>query len=170
MIRKFVALAALAASLSGCMLQSKTPTYGDAESELVLGNANGKVRTSRMTNGTWETDPDQQEIAVSGNHYVVRDKSSSVVLNFVALNDSWFVMQAVETGNAAVYMLADVKDGAAEAYPLSCDELKKDKSNSIYVSYEGDDCFIKPDADAKKLFTSLMENAGKAAFRMEILH
>ncbi len=169
MIRKFAVLALAAAVLCGCVLQSQQPLYTDDSAELVLGAQNGVARMSSWREGKWVEDNDERvEIVVEDKHYVARAKSD-VVLHFVRLRDNWFVVQGVETGSSAAYMLAEVSDGAAEGRVISCTDLKANPASAKWVKFEGDDCFVRPDAQAKELFTALLENPRAPSFRMEII-
>ncbi len=170
MIRKFAVLALAAAVLCGCVLQSRAPIYGDTDAALVLGPTGGIVKMSDWKNGRWvETDDERVEIGAVGKHYVVKSKTD-VELHFVKLKGNWFVVQGVETGSAAVYMLAEVKDRGAEGRVLACKDLKANAAVARWITHEGDDCFVKPGTMAKELFTALLDNPGAPTFRMEIIH
>ena len=169
MFKQILVFATLAALLCGCVLQSRSPLYGDNEAQLALGAAGGPVLVSNWRDGKWEADAERVEITVTGNHYEAMAKPAAIALHFVPLGGLWFVLQAVEAGKPAVYMLAEVKDKSAEVYSLPCSDLKKDAGIANWISYEGDDCFIEPGAPASTLFAALLKTPGEPSSRFELL-
>lgn len=168
-MKHLFALAFVALALCGCVLQSRAPIFNDSQSELVLGGQGGLTRTASFVKGQWEDEKEQLPIAVEGKHYVVRDKTA-VIVNFIPLSGTRYVMQVRENDGPAAYLLAEVTGKIAEARSLACTDLKKNAALAEAVDYQGDDCFIRPGTDAKKLFTTLADIPGKASFRLEILH
>lgn len=169
MFDRFIALAAAALLLAGCVLQSREPLYTDSQSELALGRIGGTTETANLRDGKWVVDPERAVIAVEGKHYVVRGKSD-VALHLTKLQGSWFVLQAREAQGPAGYMLAQVKEQVATVHPLLCKDLAKKHDASHSISFVGDDCGINTGTDPKKLFTSLIKKAGKPSFRLQIVH
>ncbi len=169
MLKKFILIAVAAVALAGCVLQSREPLFDDGQAVRALGKVGGTTETASLREGKWVIDEERIPITVEQNHYAVRAKSQ-VLLHFVPLRGSWFVMQARESQGPAGYMLAEVKDNVAEVHPLLCKELSQDHAASHSISFVGDDCGIKADADPKKLFTSLIKKAGKPSFRLQIVH
>ena len=169
MIRRMVVLAALAATLGGCVLQSRAPRYGDGESVLALGETGGKARMSSWQNGAWAPDDESVEIKVAGKHYEAVAGSGSVTLYFVPLQDEWFIVQGSDASNPAVYMLAEVKQRAAEIRTFGCSDLKKNPRVAAAIGFEGNDCYIKPDAAMKPLFMALLASPGEPVSRLEIV-
>ena len=136
--------------------------------ELVLGTIGGPAVISSWRDGGWVNEGDSAEIAVKGQHYEATSDSAVIALTFVKLRDDWYVLQAVETDMPAVYMLAKIKDRTAEVSPLSCSDLKKDQSLAQRISYEGDDCFIRPGLHMEGLFLKLLEHPDEATSRIAI--
>ena len=169
MLNRCLALVLAAVILGGCVLQSRTPLYSDAEAMLALGETGGMVRMSSWKDGKWEPDAELAAIAVTGKHYEATAKSSTIALTFVPLSGSWFVLQAVEADKPAVYMLAEAKGGAANVRPLSCRDLRKDDRLHAWIDHDGDDCFIKPGAPAQELFTNLLRSPGEPTSRLEFI-
>lgn len=169
MIKRFIATALLSAVLGGCVLQSRAPRFGEAEAVLALGESGGRALMSSWQNNKWVADSEPVEIKVKDHHYEAVAKDGSVTLQFVPLAGGWFVIQASDPKNPAIYMLAEVKQKAAEARPLACSDLKKSAEAASSISFEGDDCYIKPEADAKLLFATLMKSPGQATSRLEIV-
>lgn len=165
MIRQILAFAAFAALLCGCVLQSRVPFYSDADGQLILGETGGPAQMSNWRDGKWVADKDQLRISVTGKHY----QAENIAMTFVALSGDWLVLQAVEEGKPAAYLLAQAKDRAVEVWPLACTDLKKNDTFSASISYEGDDCFINPGAPAKELFAALLTNPGQPTSRLVLL-
>ena len=168
MIKRLLVLAAAALLLAGCVLQSRTPLYDDKLAELALGDKGGPAKLWNRDKGSWVAEKDKVEINVRGRHYEAVSEGSTIVLRFVKISGSTYVMQAEETGKPAVYLLAEVKGAAAEVRPLACKDMKADAQFSKWISYEGDDCYIKPGAPAATLFAALAKLPGEASSRMEI--
>jgi hypothetical protein len=153
MISKLAVLTLAAAVLSGCVLQSRAPIYGDRQASLALGSKDGVAKMSEWENGKWvDSGHGPVEIAVVGKHYVAKSKTD-VALHFVKLKGNWFVVQGVESGSV-----------------LACKDLKANAATERWIDYQGDDCFVKRGTKAKELFTALLENPGAPSFRMEIIH
>jgi hypothetical protein len=169
MIRKLLALAAAAFILGGCVLQSRVPIYTDKDADLALGKVGGTTETASLRDGQWVIDKERHIIAVEGRHYVVRS-STNVALHFTQVSGDWYVIQGREDNGPAAYLLAEVKDRVAMVRPIACSDLKSNTEAANFVEHQGDDCFIKPGAAAKKLFTSLLKNPGEPVFRMQIIH
>lgn len=168
MFRSAAVLVFTALMLSGCVLQSRVALYSDAAGELVLGQASGAAVISNWRDGTWVEENDTATITVKGQHYVAASESTVIDLAFVKLRDDWYVLQAVEKDKSAVYMLAKIKDRTADVTPLACSDLKKDASLTQQISYEGDDCFIRPGLHMDNLFFKLLEHPGEATSRLAI--
>ena len=168
MIRALIALAAAAVLLCGCVLQSRSPLYDDRHSTLALGDNGGDAFTSTLKDGKWVRDAGEFKIRVVGRHYEATAESSVVTLHFVPLQDSWFVLQATDTEQLTAYLLARISEGTAITYPLSCRVLKQKDKLLAWIDFEGDDCFIKPTAPDRQLFTELSKDPGEPSSRLEI--
>jgi hypothetical protein len=169
MVKTIATLVAIAGLLCGCVLQSRVPRYTDAEAELVLGMSGGSAQMSSWRDGKWVTDRGDVRIDVRDRHYEAWAESSSISLHFIPLKGSWYVLQAIEADKSAVYMLAKVTGQSAEAYALSCSDLKKNTRLEAWISFESEDCFINPDAPKEKLFTALLATPGEPSSRLEII-
>ena len=165
MIRQIFILAMVSALLCGCVLQSRVPLYSDGDGQLILGETGGPAQMSDWRDGKWVADKDQLRISVTAKHY----KAENITMTFVPLKDEWLVLQAVEEGKSAVYLLAQAKGWAVEVWPLACADVKKNAAFATWISYEGDDCFINPGAPAKELFAASLANPGHATSRLELL-
>ena len=168
MIRKFVVLLIAAMALGGCVLQSRVPLYTDAAGELVLGSTGGRALISSWKDGKWVKDTDTATVTIAGQHYEATSESSVIDLTFVRLRDDWYVLQAVERGRPAVYMLAEISERTAEITTLACTDLKKDASLAPRISYDGDDCFIRPGLHMEGLFLKVLEHPGEPSSRLAI--
>lgn len=168
MMRYIAVVVALAVLLGGCMLQSRTPLYSDADAELPLGAAGGAAAVSNWRDGKWQPEGDAVALTVSGRHYIARSQSSAVTLHFVPMGGSWFVLQASESGKPAVYLLAEVTGRSAVTHPLSCSDLKEDQSLKAWIRHEGDDCFVVEGIPARELFATLLKHPAPASSRLEL--
>jgi hypothetical protein len=168
-MKNVLALALVALVLCGCVLQSRTPLFDDSQSALALGDQSGMTRTASYRNGQWEDEKEQLPIVAEGKHYVVRDKTA-VTVHFIPLSGYQYAVQVRENDGPASYLLAEVKGKVAEARSLACADLKTNAAFAADVDYLGDDCFIRPGTEAKKLFTTLADTPGEASFRLEIVH
>lgn len=169
MIGRMAIVATIAAMLGGCVLQSRAPRFGDSDAVLALGATGGLARMSNWRDGKWVPEDESAEIKITGMHYEAATASAWVSLHFVPLEGAWFVVQGSDRANPAAYMLAEVKQQTAELRPLACGDLKTNASAAASISFEGDDCFIKPEADAKRLFTTLLHSPGEPTSRLEIV-
>ena len=168
MIGRVFILAVLAVAIGGCVLQSRTPRYGDHDAILALGKAGGVAVMSNWQDGAWVADAEQIEIKVDGQHYEAISKTGNIGLTFVAIQGPWFVLQGTDGDHAAVYMLAEIRNGGAEIRPLACRDLKTNTDVAAAISFEGDDCYIKPDAEMKPIFAALLASPEAASSRLEI--
>jgi len=168
MMRYIAIIAALAVMLGGCMLQSRTPLYSDADAELALGAEGGAAAVSNWRDGRWEAESDDVSLGVSGRHYMAKAQSGAVALHFVPMGGSWYVLQASEPGKPAVYLLAEVTGRSAVTHPLPCSDLKKDPSLTAWISHEGDDCFVVAGIPPHQLFAALLKHPAPASSRLEL--
>lgn len=171
MARSLAAILLLAGLLSGCVLQSRAPLFGDRDSRLVFGEGQFQALMFGPRDGKWVPEDDRASLASKGTHYVASDgkKDEEIALAFVPLSGKWHVVQASDARNPAVYMFAEVNTGSADIYPLSCSALKSDSSLAKWIEFTGDDCFVNADAPRKTLFTALLARRGEATSRMEIM-
>ncbi len=168
MFSRLIVLVLAAVLLSGCILQSREPLYGDKDSSLVLGEASGVTRTASRKTGAWEDDPEALPIRPEGNHYVVEGKAT-VELHFVKLQGDWFVLQARQPQGPAAFLLARIKDKVAEARPLACREVETIHALEASVVPVGDNCFIREGADPRKLFKAILKTNPEPSVRLLIV-
>ena len=168
MIRKVYTLVAAAILLCGCVLQSHSPLYDDRQSKPALGANGGEAVTSTLKDGQWVRDGDVFKAKVVGNHYEVTAGKSLVTLRFVPLQDSWFVLQATGDEQLTAYLLARISGNAAITYPIACRDLKQRSKLLAWIDFEGDDCFIKPTAPLRQLFSEVLKDPGEPSSRLEI--
>jgi hypothetical protein len=169
MPRDALLAAAACLLLSGCVLQSKDPLYGDDSADLALGSAGGTTESASRKDGAWVIDGDPMPIVVQGRHYVVHDKTDMTLL-FARLEGDWYVLQAREGNGPAAYMLAEVRNQVAEVHPLLCRDLALDQEAAAQIEFKGEDCAIKTGASPKRLFTALVNKSGDATGRLRIVH
>ena len=171
MWKKLAVLTVTAASLCGCILESKTPVFAETAAQLVLGETGGTARMLSWKDGAWEADAETPAITVQDHHYQIAAKDGAVSLAFVPVNTTWFAVQGHDGKTNAAYMLAQITDGGADIWPVTCSKLKETKFKSQWIEHRGDDCFITPGAPAKDLFAALAADTqmGHAPSRMEII-
>ena len=169
MIRRLLVLTAAALALAGCVLQSRVPLFDDSSSVLALGDKGGGARVENFDKGKWVEEKEALTIDVVGKHYEAHSGKATVILNFVKLSASTFILQGRENDENAAYMIAQVKDGVAEVRPLACTDIKKDETLAKWVEYVKDDCFVKPGAPAQELFIALAKLPGDPTSRLTII-
>lgn len=166
MPKRLIALLAILISLTGCILQSPEPAFSDGDGRLALGPSGGVFFLFSRRDGTWVKDAETMALQREGRHYNVSGKTPVMALTFIPLAGAWHVLQATEQGKPAAYMLASVKDGSADIYPLGCSDLKRREDLGSAIRHDGDDCFIREDTDAMALFLKLVATPGEASARM----
>lgn len=167
MLRTFSAVL-LMFILSGCVLQSKAPLFGDSEAKLVFGDGPQVARVFSRKDGAWVDENETVTLTPEGQHYVAMAKDGAVTLRFIPLQGPRFVVQANEADKPPVYLLADVGRRSADFRVLSCDDLKSNGAISQWVSYQGDDCFVEDHAPRDQLFKAILAMPGEASSRLTI--
>jgi len=163
---RFLAAVFLCFALSGCILQSKEPLFSDAEGELLLAPYGGRFATYSLEGDNWERDEGTIGLIPTAKHYVITEGKTAVSITFAALSGSWFVMQAEETGKPASYTLVDAQKGELLLHPLNCEPLRKSGKHGDAITFDGEDCTIKPGADTAAMFKSLAAEMGPARMKL----
>lgn len=167
MLTRFAGLAVVVLMLAGCVLQSQEPVFSDEQSSLVLGPSALTMKSYSWKDGQWTEDKERLALTVEGRHYVAKEDNSTAGLAFIPLTGGWFAVQATEAAKPTNYTLATVKDGVAVFHLLECVELKKRPELEAYISYRGDDCFIKDGTNAMALFGELIKQPGEPSAKIE---
>lgn len=155
----------LAVALSGCILQSKLPLFGDAQAKRLLADYPNLVAYEK-SGQDWVKSKEQFVIAASGPRYTATVDKTELVFRFVPITGTWWVMQAVEADKPTSYVLVDAQASELLIYPITCKALETSGNYTKLVKFAGSDCFIKFGADYKMLFTKLSEAPGEATTKL----
>ena len=155
----------LAVALSGCVLQSRLPLFGDAQAKRLLAEYPNLVAYEK-SGQDWVKSKEQFVISASGPRYTTTVDKTELVIRFVPITGTWWVLQAVEAGKPASYVLVDAQASELLLYPITCKALEASGNFTKLVKFAGTDCFIKFGADYKALFTGLSEAPGEATTKL----
>ena len=155
----------LSVALSGCILQSRLPLFGDAQAKRLLAEYPSLVAYEK-SGEDWVKSKEQFVIATSGRRYTTTVDKTELVIRFVPVTGTWWVLQAEEAGKPASYVLVDAQASELLLYPITCKALEASGNFTKLVKFAGSDCFIKFGADFKALFTTLSEAPGEATTKL----
>jgi hypothetical protein len=155
----------LAVAVSGCILQSKLPLFGDAQAKRLLADYPNLVAYEKSGHD-WVKSKEQFVISAKGPRYTATVDKTELVFRFVPITGTWWVLQAVEADKPTSYVLVDAQAGELLIYPITCKALEASGNFSKFVKFAGSDCFIKFGADYKALFTGLSEAPGEATTKL----
>jgi hypothetical protein len=155
----------VALALSGCILQSRLPLFGDGDAKLLLADYANLV-TFEKTSGDWVKAKDQIVFVAQGAHYTATLDKTELDIRFVPIKDSWWVLQAEEASKPAAYLLVEARPAEILFYPIACKTLKDSGSFEKAIEFVDSDCFIKPDADFRSLFSGFTANPGEATTKL----
>jgi hypothetical protein len=164
LVRAFLA-AVLALALSGCILQSKLPLFGDGDAKMLLADY-ANLATFEKTSGEWVKAKDQIVFVAQGAHYTATLDKTELAIRFVPIKDGWWVLQAEEVAKPAAYLLVEAKPKEVLFYPIACKTLKEKGSFETSIEFVDSDCFIKPDADYRALFSGFTASPGEATTKL----
>ncbi len=154
----------VALALSGCILQSRAPLFGDAQAKLLLdGYAN--VITFEKSGGDWVKSKDQIAFVKQAGHYLATLDKTELLIRFVPIEGNWWVLQAEEASKPTAYLLVEAKPAELLFYPIACKTLKEAGSYEKTVEFVDSDCFIKPESDSKALFAGFTAHPGEPTTR-----
>lgn len=155
MTTRFLAAIIVCLTLTGCILQSKTPLFTDEQGELILATYGRHFATYSLDGGSWKKDEGMIGLTPASKHYVMAEGKTTVAITFAAIADSWWVMQVQEAGKPVSYSLVDAQKGEIFLHPLNCGLLRKSGKFDGFITFEGEDCSVKDGADATAMFKSL---------------
>jgi hypothetical protein len=155
----------LALALSGCILQSKSPLFTDAQAQLALAKY-GTLATYEKSGNDWKRSSDQISFTPTANHYIAKAGKSELEISFVPIDGNWWALQAVEAARPATYVLVDAEARELLFYPIACKDLKDGGKFADAIAFVDSDCFVKPGADYKALFKSLTSTPGEASAKL----
>ena len=155
----------LAVALSGCILQSKLPLFGDAQAKRLLADY-PNLMAYEKSGQNWVKSKEQFVISAKGPRYTATIDKTELVFRFVPIAGTWWVLQAVEADKPTSYVLVDAQAGELLFHPITCKALEASGNYNEFVRFAGSDCFIKFGADYKALFTALSEAPGEATTKL----
>jgi hypothetical protein len=155
----------LGVALSGCILQSKLPLFGDAQAKMLLAKY-ANLMAYEKSGQDWIKSKDQIVFSVQARHYLAKADKSEMVVRFVPITNDWWVLQAVETDEPASYVLVEAQANELLLYPITCKALQISGNFDKYVKFVDTDCFIKFGADYKALFKLLSESPGESTTKL----
>lgn len=158
--------------LSGCVLHSKTPIFGDAEAVPALGRHALTFAVSGYDKGVWvANDEPIVKARREGRHYLVPDASDPADLTkagryyFIPLDTDRYVVEAV-AGGEADYAIASWDGKTLLVSPLDCVKLKTSLKTNALVMFLNDACSLRPsDTPPLALFQTLAQRAGEPLLR-----
>jgi hypothetical protein len=158
--------------LSGCVLHSKTPIFGEAEAVPALGHHRLTFAVSTFDKGVWVANDDPVVSAkAEGRHYFVPDAATPADLTkaeryyFIPLDGTRYVVEAV-AGGEADYAIATWDGKTLLVSPLDCAALKTSLKTNDLVTFVDDACRLRPsDAPPLVLFEKLAQRAGEPSLR-----
>jgi hypothetical protein len=167
MVMRWILVFVLCFGLGGCVLQSATPNFKEAQGVALPQSLGKHFVLENFTDGAWKAEESNAiSFTTTGNHYLARnEKNDEIEVLFVAFGKGAWVMQAAEKGKPSTYVLADIKADALMLRPLFCDDLKKRDDVKTIVRFEGSDCFLKGQSELSA-FKLLAAKAGPAKMRL----
>ena len=155
----------VALALSGCILQSKVPLFGDGDARMLLADY-ANLATFEKSAGEWAKAKDQIVFVAHGSHYTATLDKTELAIRFVPIKDSWWVLQAEEAAKPAAYLLVEAKPAEILFYPIACKTLKEQGSFAATIEFVDSDCFIKPGIDHAALFRALTATPGEPSTKL----
>lgn len=141
--RQALASLALFLLLSGCVLESKTPLFGDTQGVLALNALGSEFTMETFADGTWKAEEGRAVFTAEGRHYMLTtpDEQEPIEVLLVPLEGNRFVGQARENREKPfLYLIADVGQAEVLLSLLSCDELKALGTFAGDIGFSGGDC------------------------------
>jgi hypothetical protein len=141
--RQALASLALFLLLSGCVLESQTPLFGDTQGVLALNAIGTEFTMESFADGKWKVEEGKAVFTPEGRHYLVTtpDGKEPIEVLLVPLEGNRFVGQARESREKPfLYLIADVGQEEVLLSLLSCDELKALGTFAGDIGFSGGDC------------------------------
>lgn len=163
-------LLAMAGSLllSGCVLQSQAPLFGDTQGAPALEALGTSFAMESFSDGKWNMEEGKAVFTASGRHYLMSspDGKPPIEVLFVPLDGKRFAVQAREGKDKPfVYLVAEISKAEVLLTLLGCDDLKKAGRFGGDISFDGDECSFARTPEMP-LFLSLAAAAGPAKSRL----
>ncbi len=166
--RQVLASLALCLLLSGCVLQSQTPLFGDTQGVLALKELGSEFTMETFADGKWKAEEGKAVFTPEGRHYMFAtpDGKEPIEVLLIPLEGNRFVGQARENREKPfLYLIAEVGQEEVLLSLLSCDELKALGTLAGDIRFSGGDCTFAGVPDLA-LFQKLAKAIGPAKSRM----
>jgi hypothetical protein len=89
-----------------------------------------------------------------------------MVITFVPLEDSWWILQAAETAGSSTYVLAKAEPKELLIYSLECKRLQESGKFGAEIEFSGSSCFIREKTDKMGLFKALIGSASEPSTKL----
>ena len=162
---KKILMLSLALFLGGCILQSETPNFSEANGKPLLGKAGGSYLAYSLDKGVWTVEDKPVSLLAVGKHYEFSEKGKTTEITSIPISGEWWIAQFQEGKEAAVYVLADKQTDAIYIHTLGCDDLKKLSWSKTHVTFVKDDCFLAAHTKAEA-FKDLIGVAGPRTMKL----
>jgi hypothetical protein len=166
--RQALAPLALCLLLSGCVLESQAPLFGDTQGVLALNAMGTEFTMESFADGKWKVEEGKAVFTPDGRHYMVTtpDGKEPIEVLLVPLEGNRFVGQARESSEKPfLYLIAEVGQVEVLLSLLSCDELKALGTFAEDINFDGGDCTFAGVPDLA-LFQRLAKAIGPAKSRL----
>ncbi len=161
---RVIFLGLLAFGLAGCMLQSGTPLFGEAEARLLLADYPNPVVYQR-DDGGWKKSEEQVSFSPEAAHYLMTPDNAKMQLYFVPLDGPWWILQATET-SGATYVLAKAEAKQLLVFPLDCKTLEDSGKYRDAVAFSDSSCTVREGIDRLALFKSFIADLGEPTTKL----
>ena len=162
---RLIYLSLLAFGLSGCILETKKPLFDDADAKLLLADYPNLAAYERDDDG-WKKSDDSLSFTAEASHYLVKSGKSDMQIFFVPIEGPWWILQGTETTGPTSYVLVKAEPKELLVYSLDCKSLKDAGKYENDIDFVDSDCFVKAEADAMALFTSLTAAAKEPSTKL----
>lgn len=166
--RRFLMAMAGSLLLSGCVLQSQSPLFGDTQGVPALEALGTSFTMESLADGKWQVEEGRAEFTPVGRHYSMSnpDGKPPIEVLFVPLDGRRFAVQAREGKDKPfVYLVAEVGKTEVLLTLLACDDLKKAGKFGDDITFDGDECSF-AGTPGLPLFLALADAAGPAKSRL----
>ena len=172
MVRAVVTLVILPL-LAGCVLQSEKPLITDANAVLAFGDKPVDLHSFQWQDGGWQaTVPPVITVLPEGKHYVVpnmddgADQTKAAQYYFMALGQGQLLIEVVTKGEVD-YAAASWDGTEMLVAAFDCSAMQDKPGVAALVTFDGDNCSLKPDAlDAALVFDTLYPDLPAPSLRL----
>jgi hypothetical protein len=162
---RVIFLGLLVFGLAGCNLETKKPLFADADAKPLLADYPNLTPYER-DDGGWKKSTDPLTFVFEASHYLVKSGSSNMMVSFVPLEGSWWILQAAETSGASTYVLVKAEPKELLIYSLECKKLLESEKFGTEIEFKDSSCFIKEGADRMGLFKALIGSASEPSTKL----